>query len=97
MCYFLGPPIVLAQCEILFPDIASVRDANSALPSHARYTKCIWPWFVAEVMEASLMDDYLGNREHEFNAAPRRCTAGMLRKQSVLIRSMYVSCLCLPT
>mmetsp|Transcript_29889 Transcript_29889/g.78403 ORF Transcript_29889/g.78403 Transcript_29889/m.78403 type:complete len:149 (-) Transcript_29889:621-1067(-) len=41
-------------------------------------------------MENSLDPDFIGNRGPEFDAKPRRCTAGMLRKQSLLIRGLYV-------
>ena len=80
---------IIRQCEVLYPDVPTTKGSASA--SNTRYTRCIWPWFVAEVMEASLTDDFVGNREYEFHALPsRRCTAGMLRKQSVLVRSLCV-------
>ena len=41
-------------------------------------------------MEHSLEPDFTGNRGAEFEAQPtRRCTAGMLRKQSIVIRGLY--------
>lgn len=42
-------------------------------------------------MEHSLESDFTGNRGGEYEAQPkRRCTAGMLRKQSIVIRGLYV-------
>eukprot|EP00040_Diaphanoeca_grandis_P028297 m.163615 g.163615 ORF g.163615 m.163615 type:complete len:507 (-) comp31298_c0_seq4:286-1806(-) len=69
---------IIRHCERVFPD-ATIR-----------FDKCIWPMFSALSLSTSLDEEtYVGPHEHEFNAQPRRCSAGLLRKHSLVIRGMY--------
>ena len=67
---------IIEQCERLFPD------------PRRRYTDCIWPYFTAEVLEDTLRSGasspFVGKAG--FEQAAGRCTAGMLRKHSLVIR-----------
>ena len=67
---------IIEQCERLFPD------------PRRRYTDCIWPYFTAEVLEDTLRSGasspFVGKAGFEHAAG--RCTAGMLRKHSLVIR-----------
>ena len=70
---------IIEQCEDLFPD------------PRRRYTDCIWPFFTAEVLEDTLRSGasspFVGKAGFELAAG--RCTAGMLRKHSLVIRGLY--------
>lgn len=71
---------IIEQCEELFPN------------PEKRYLGCIWPWFTAEILEATIYDNastFVGKPGWEHGATPRRCTAGMIRKHALVIRGLY--------